>query len=374
MDSRSCSTPLLSKRPGDGQNPRAVVTTYLFCGNAKHQLEVAIVKSVAVFNNKGGVGKTTLLCNLAAYLSLRNGIKVLVVDADPQCNATQAMFSDKIVEKLYSSRSFTIQSIVQPLSLGKGYTDEIHPLRSDSFGTDVIPGDPRLALKEDLLANDWKDATSGSARGLRTSYMFVQLLELCHAYDIVFFDMGPSLGSINRAVLIAADFFISPMSSDIFSIKAIENIAEAMTAWSGDLAQGLARNADPQELPKNASKWDIRFAGYVLQQYFAKRDASGQPRAVGAFDRIMKKIPSSIGDNFVKRLQPDAPRVNYDLGTVPNLFSLIPMSQSSHKPVFELKASDGVVGAHFTKVKESGEIFGAIAGRLQHNLKLLTSK
>lgn len=77
------------------------------------------MKSVAVFNNKGGVGKTTLLCNLAAYLSLRNGIKVLVVDADPQCNATQAMFSDKIVEKLYSSRSFTIQSIVQPLSLGK---------------------------------------------------------------------------------------------------------------------------------------------------------------------------------------------------------------------------------------------------------------
>ena len=46
------------------------------------------MESIAMFNNKGGVGKTTLLCNLAAYLCKARQKKVLVIDADPQCNST----------------------------------------------------------------------------------------------------------------------------------------------------------------------------------------------------------------------------------------------------------------------------------------------
>jgi len=59
--------------------------------------------TLCVFNNKGGVGKTTLLCNLAAYFALVEKKRVLVVDADPQCNATAYMLSETKVEKLYSS-------------------------------------------------------------------------------------------------------------------------------------------------------------------------------------------------------------------------------------------------------------------------------
>src|SRR6185437_1638118 len=107
------------------------------------------VRSIAFFNNKGGVGKTTLLCNVAAALGIRKNKRVLIIDADPQCNATQALFTEDIVESLYTkSSSFTIQSVIQPLSLGKGYAEQIRPLASASFGVDVIPGDPRLALKE----------------------------------------------------------------------------------------------------------------------------------------------------------------------------------------------------------------------------------
>jgi cellulose biosynthesis protein BcsQ len=64
------------------------------------------MKSIAVFTNKGGVGKTTLLCNLAAILA-KHGKKILVVDADPQTNATQYMFDDEVLEEVYDKKVST---------------------------------------------------------------------------------------------------------------------------------------------------------------------------------------------------------------------------------------------------------------------------
>ena len=330
------------------------------------------MKSIAIFNNKGGVGKTTLLCNLVAYLALASKKKILVIDADPQCNATQAFFPESDIEDFYDTGNyFTIYNVIEPLSLGKGYSEQLQIQRSEAFGVDVVLGDPRLALTEDLLAQDWKSASAGDARGLRTTFLFQQLLTLCSEYDYVFFDMGPSLGSINRSVLIAADFFVSPMAIDIFSLKAIENISVSLKKWQSTLENGLKLNDHPDELPSGTHGWSIRFAGYVTQQYTAKVDKSGERRAVAAYERIMKRIPAVINQEFVQKLQPDQKLRTYELGTVPNLHSLIPMSQNSRKPVFELKAKDGVVGAHFTKVRDARDIFKTIALRFEKNLATL---
>ncbi|HHA2819942.1 TPA: ParA family protein [Stenotrophomonas maltophilia] len=85
------------------------------------------LKAIAVFNNKGGVGKTTLLCNLAAYLAKRKGLKVLVVDADPQCNATQSVLQPDSVEKIYSKgKDYTLWSFATPIKAGKGYAEELN--------------------------------------------------------------------------------------------------------------------------------------------------------------------------------------------------------------------------------------------------------
>ena len=56
--------------------------------------------SLAFFNNKGGVGKTTLSCNMAFYFASAKGQRVLVIDCDPQCNATQLLLPDNIWEDL----------------------------------------------------------------------------------------------------------------------------------------------------------------------------------------------------------------------------------------------------------------------------------
>ncbi len=329
--------------------------------------------ATAIFNNKGGVGKTTLLCNLAAFLALERGKRVLVVDADPQCNATQAMFSDIELETLYDDdHRFSVYSVINPLSLGRGYAEKFHTVQKESFGVDILVGDPRLALLEDLLAKDWSSGLGGEIRGLKTTFVFRDLLERCGDYDFVFFDVGPSLGAINRAVLMACDFFISPMSIDIFSLRAIENIRVALETWTKHLANGISLAQDKealQMLPKSAL--DIRFAGYVTQQYTAKTTGTGEKRAVKAYEKIMRRVPQSIDKNFVKVLQPKKRALNYQLGSVPNLHSLVPMAQVARRPIFELKAKDGVVGAHFTKVRDSKDLFEVVAERFIANVASL---
>ncbi|MCC6940648.1 MAG: ParA family protein, partial [Novosphingobium sp.] len=248
------------------------------------------MRSIAFFNNKGGVGKTTLLCNVAGYLALNKNKRVCVIDADPQCNATQYFFADEIIDDIYENdKSFTINSVIDPLALGEGYSEEINCRHSENFGVDVLPGDPRLALTEDLLAKDWGAAKGGEIRGIRTNLVFSELLSRLDEYDYVLFDVSPSLGAINRSILLSADYFVSPMSIDIFSLKAFQNISEWIADWSRDWDNGLHNVKDKNKIP-NLHFGRATFIGYVTQQYMAKRDASGKRRAVQAYENIRKSI------------------------------------------------------------------------------------
>ena len=328
------------------------------------------MKSIAIFNNKGGVGKTTLVANLAAFLAKRKQKRILLIDADPQCNATQAMLSEREVENLYdttpATKRETIWQVTQPTRAGRGFASSLPRRPVDNFKIDLLPGDPRLSLVEDVLSADWISATGGQVRGMRTTLMFAKLLEKASEYDFVFFDMGPSLGGLNRSVLLACNYFIVPTSIDIFSLQAIKNMASALVQWRKRLNRGLGDLDDPDDLQVEYAGWQLHMLGYVTQQYIYRKDVFGKPRAVKAYDRLLRRVPVVVKKEMLERYEglPDVPAESYQLGTIPYFHSLIPLSQQSRNPIFALTGRDGVVGAHFTKVQEFEDVIEEIASNL----------
>lgn len=322
-------------------------------------------RSICFFNNKGGVGKTTLVANLAAQLALNSNQKILVIDVDPQCNLTQYLLNDGEFEETYSADSpiKTIFDVIQPLSMGKGYSSKLPIRRIEQFGVDLIAGDPRLALKEDWLAQDWRDAKAGGTRGLRTTFIFSELISrISTNYDFIFFDMGPSLGAINRSVLLSADYFIVPMSIDIFSMWAIKNIGQALKVWQKELTNGLHLAEDPSEIDNWSNRTQLSFLGYVTQQHKEKAE-NGNVRVVEAYNAIKQQLPAAIkahlGSLFPKGV------FNPHLGDIKHLASLAPKSQTLHMPMITVNAK----GSYTTTRAQARIIYDTLSKRFAENLK-----
>ena len=337
-------------------------------------------RAICFFNNKGGVGKTTLVANLAAELALNFGAKVLVVDADPQCNFTQYVLGEDESLRIYSeSDPASVYSVIRPISLGRGYSSTLPIRKSESFGFDLIVGDPRLALQEDLLAGDWRDARGGGMRGIQTTFVFAELVRQAKnmSYDFVFFDMGPSLGAINRAVLLAMDYFVVPMSIDIFSIWAIKNIGTTVSVWRKELATGLKLAEEPAELSEFKRGWNLGFLGYVTQQHkertgydkAASEDGGDEiktRRRVQAYEDIGSSFPNEVVKNLGEFFNKSS--TNPHLGDIRHLGSLAPRSQSQHVPMISVAGT----GSYTKMRKQAREIYREIARRYLQNLQ--TSK
>lgn len=265
------------------------------------------VKSIAFFNNKGGVGKTTLSCNIAAHFANQLGKRVLVIDCDPQCNASQLILSDERCQEVYQESltppGSTLLTVMRPISEGDASIaqDTTPELSSQNrFGVDLLPGHPAMSVVEDRLSSAWHNLRAVEVGGFRITNWFPQLLAQVSArYDVVIVDMGPSLGPLTRSVLLGSEYFVTPMGCDIFSIVGIRNIGQWLARWIEDYELHLERfrrdHAEAITRYRIQEHLSVKhgFAGYTVLQYITK-SREGERRATAAFEGILGQIPTVV--------------------------------------------------------------------------------
>jgi len=191
---------------------------------------------LVLFNHKGGVGKTTLTVNLA-YALAEAGKCVLLVDTDPQCSLSSFFLEEKYLDKLLddseSKNGNTLWTALQPVSEGTGSIAQISAVKILD-GLHLAVGDIRLSHFENSLADCWNLCLSRNRRGYLCTVALSQLIgDLAQKAkaDFVFFDAGPNIGPLNRALLLDCSHFIVPAACDLFSTRALKTLGFALSEW-----------------------------------------------------------------------------------------------------------------------------------------------
>jgi cellulose biosynthesis protein BcsQ len=295
------------------------------------------------------------------------------------------VLSDEMTERIYSSAEpasevDTLREVLSPLLAGDASLSASHrpaTPATNRFGVSVLPGHPHIALLEDKLSSGWTQFLGGDLGGARVTNWNTQLLgHLKQHYDLIIYDVGPSLGALNRSILVGADYFMAPMNCDIFSLIGIQNIAEWIGEWRGNYDQAYARceqkyQAGLKRYPTDlrASSSSIaRFVGYTVQQYITKT-IRNEKRATEAYERILAQIPDKIQDSLSPFFAPNLSPNDVRLGDVPHMYSLVPLAQTAHVPIHRLTGKDGLSGGQYQQQREYERFIAPLVSSLMRNLK-----
>jgi len=296
--------------------------------------------TIAFFNNKGGVGKTTLAYHLA-HMVARLGHRVLAVDLDPQANLTSAFFDEQRLELLWEGGGGTVFRGVEPILRGLGDIEVPQPIEA-AEDLWVLPGDLSLSRFEDRLSESWTRGYDGDEAAIRVTTAFHRMSRQAAASvaaDVVLIDIGPNLGAINRAALLATDHVVIPLAADLFSLQGLRNLGPTLRAWR----RGWTDNTLPKVPPGiDAPRGTMRPAGYVVLQHAVRLD-----RPVLAYDRWLRRIPAEFHRSVLDSADapPPADHDPFRLASLRNYRSLMPLAQDARKPMFDLRAADGALGS-----------------------------
>lgn len=329
------------------------------------------MKTIAFFNNKGGVGKTSLVYHLA-WMFADRGISILAVDLDPQANLTAMFLDEERLVDLWPDGEHpeTIYGAIRPIDRGTGDIAQPHVERiSDNLG--LIAGDLSLSRFEDKLSASWSNCQTGDEAAFRIMTAFYRLIlrgvEETGA-EIVLIDVGPNLGAINRAALIASEKIIIPLAADLFSLQGLKNLGPTLKDWRVIWNELLGKAPHQEDLALPIGQMEP--SGYVIMQHGIKED-----RPVKAYLRWMDRIPlvyrqAVLGEENLSLL-PKVEEDPYKLSLLKNYRSLMPMAMEARKPIFFLKPADGAIGAHTEAVKECYKDFLNLARIIAKNTGII---
>ncbi|MGD0227161.1 MAG: AAA family ATPase [Terriglobia bacterium] len=314
------------------------------------------MKTIAFFNSKGGVGTTTLVYHLAFMLS-RLGYPTLGVDLDPQANLTSAFLDENALEVILDLKESTIQTCIKPLLEGTGDIQTLEPMQvGDSLW--LIAGDLGLSRFEDKLSESWSRGCNNDPAALRATSAFYRIVQAAGkevSAVVALIDVGPNLGVMNRAALLAADHLVIPLAADLFSLQGLKSLGPTVRDWRWQWKKIQSEVSVDFELPGGY----MTPAGYVILQHAARLD-----RPVRGYARWLDHIPGVYREAVLGE-KPSGPidqsKDNYCLATLRNYRSLMPMSQDARKPMFDLTYADGAIGSHAQLVQTCANEFKNLA-------------
>ena len=306
------------------------------------------MRVISFFNNKGGVGKTTLVYHLA-WMFAEMKLSVVAADLDPQSNLTSMFLDEDRLEQLWPKErhELTIRGVVDPIMRGLGDIQKPH-LEMVDQRLGLLVGDLGLSGFEDKLSEAWPKCHNRDEAAFRTTTaLYRAVLKAAEQIDadLVLADVGPNLGAINRSALIASDHVVVPLAPDLFSLQGLRNLGPQLSEWRSTWQELKGKNPD-SELPM--PKGHMKPAGYVVMQHAVRAD-----RPVKAYARWIDRIPAEYRESLG-----DEPQC---LASLKHYRSLMPMAQEARKPMFRLKPADGAIGAHVQAVRDCFLEFEALA-------------
>lgn len=315
------------------------------------------MKTVAFFNNKGGVGKTSLVYHLAwMYADL--GVNVVAADLDPQANLTTMFLDEDALAELWADETGrTVMTPIRPLIEGEGGVGD--PVYEEIGDIALLAGDLSLSAFEDELSEQWfKCLDQVKKRAFRIIAAFHEVMVRCaraREADLVLIDVGPNLGAINRAALIAADHVVVPLAPDLFSLKGLENLGPRLREWREGWTERLAKRPKGMDLPAGR----MAPVGYVVLQHAVRLD-----RPVKAYGRWMERIPDTYREAVLDESTQEGVAIENDpycLAALKHFRSLMPLAQEARKPMFALRPADGAIGGHAQAVQDCYRDFRLLA-------------
>lgn len=309
------------------------------------------MKILTFYNHKGGVSKTSTTFNVS-HLLAEQGKKVLVVDADPQCNITELLIGgliasyDAEMEKSGKENEIpgtTLLNILLPRISGDIPEVNVDLVENIKVKENLflIRGDVQLSSIEDALSEAHQQRFSTKIHEKRTYVAigdFLVRYGIKHSFDYIFIDVGPSSGSLTRSCFLACDGFFVPVAPDRFNIQAIKTLSLIIDRWIGEHSK-IVDDFRILGLPVKEGKPE--FLGAIPQHY---KLLKGKPKP--GYKLWMDRLPGTIIDNLfpvllkyseTKDLTSGLSSDSISTPSIPDFQSLAPLMQEFCVPVYAIE-------------------------------------
>ena len=314
-----------------------------------------MTKIVTLYNHKGGVSKTTTTYHLAYALAEHLGMKVLVVDADPQCNLTElclsraidALDSKEAEGEVTSLPGTSVRDAMWPRLDGERADVDVSAIELVQFD-EALPiflfrGDIALSEAEDRLSYSYSQRMTSDMHQKRNYVAVHDMLRRigsARQFDMILVDVGPSAGALTRSFFLSCDLFLIPVAPDRFNYQAIGSLTTILKKW---ITEHMQIVADFKKLNLNVPVSPPILGGIVMQR-FQRHKGVAKTGFQLWIDRIRERatqelIPALISVAGVGAVSKRC-LAEPICAEIHDFASLAPMMLQNGKPVWHLTKQD----------------------------------